>query len=257
MSEVNQLFDLSEKVVLVTGASLGLGAHFAQTLAAAGANLILGARQKDKLDKLKARLESITSVMSVELDVSDTNSVDAAVKAAVEKFGRIDVLVNNAGVAHPQKFVDMSEYAWNEVLDVNLTGVWRVAQKVSRQMLTQENGGCIVNIASVLGLTVQSQQANYCAAKAGVVQLTKSMALELGRKGVRVNSISPGYFKTKMNQDFLESERGKEYVNALFPKRLGQLNELNGALFLLASDAGSYINGTNITVDGGTILKSM
>ncbi len=249
---LRQTFALDGRVALITGASSGIGAHFAATLARAGCALALAARRREKLESLAATLGG--QVLPVVMDVNDRQSVESAFAQIIARFGRVDVLVNNAGIAAPQKFLEMSEQAWSRVLDTNLSAVWRVGQVAARQMVTQKTGGAIVNIASVLGLMVQHGQANYSASKAGVIQLTKTMALELGRKGVRVNALAPGYFATEMNREFLHSERGQEYIANLLPQRAGNLTELDGALLLLAGDAGSYINGSTLIVDGGTIL---
>ena len=251
---LRRAFSLDGRVALVTGASSGLGAHLAATLARAGCSVALAARRRQRLETLAAAIATgAQPALPVVMDVTERASVEAAVAAVIERFGRIDVLLNNAGIAAPEKFTEMSERAWGEVVDTDLSAVWRVGQVVARQMVAQERGA-IINVASMLGLTVRRTQANYSAAKAGVIQLTKTMALELGRSGVRVNALAPGYFATEMNRDFLASARGKEYIAGLLPQRAGQLVELDGALLLLAADAGSYINGSVISVDGGALL---
>jgi NAD(P)-dependent dehydrogenase (short-subunit alcohol dehydrogenase family) len=164
------------------------------------------------------------------------------------------VLINNAGMAQPQSFLDMTEEAWADVIDTNLTGVWRVAQVAARQMAAN-GGGSIINMGSVLGLAPQRMQANYGAAKAGVAHLTKVMAMELARAKIRVNAIAPGYFETELNSEFFGSDAGKAYVEKLFPRRLGDMPELDGLVLLLASEAGSFINGAVLPIDGGSMLK--
>lgn len=267
-------FSLEQRVAVITGASSGLGAHMALTLARAGCRVVLAARRKDKLESLAARIgEHGTETLPLVMDVNDRHSVETAFAHCVAHFGRVDILVNNAGIADSQEFLTMTEHAWQRVLDTDLSAVWRVAQVAAQQMIAQvddanadvsvadsshpNTSGVIINIASILGIATRRSQANYSAAKAGVIQLTKSMALELARKGVRVNALAPGYFTTEMNETFLASERGREYIARLLPQRVGQLSEIDGALLLLASDAGSYINGSVISVDGGTLLAGM
>ena len=255
---LQQTFALDGRVAVITGASSGIGAHLATTLARAGCAVALTARRREKLEALAAAVAGRgADAASVVMDVNDRQSVESAFEEVVNRFGRVDVLVNNAGIAAPQKFLEMTEQAWNRVLETNLSAVWRVGQAAARQMVAQKSGGSIINIASVLGLAVQRTQANYSAAKAGVIHLTKTMALELGRKGVRVNALAPGYFATEMNREFLDSERGREYIAGLLPRRAGALAELDGAVLLLAGDAGSYINGSVLSVDGGAILDSI
>ena len=249
---LRRTFSLEGRVAVVTGASSGIGAHLASTLARAGCAVALAARRKERLDALAAALGA--SALPVVMDVNDRPGVEAAIAQITDRFGRIDILINNAGVAAPQRFTEMTERAWGTVLDTDLSAVWRVGQVVARQMVAQETGGSIINVASMLGLAVQRSQANYSAAKAGVIQLTKTMALELGRHGVRVNALAPGYFATEMNRDFLNSARGGEYIKGLLPRRAGKLPELDGAVLLLAGDAGSYINGSVVSVDGGALL---
>src|SRR5271156_572570 len=194
MTDIFARFSLAGRLALITGASSGIGAHLARTLAAAGADIVVAARRLEKLDALRRELESAgRRALSVKLDVNDRASVEAAVEEAEEKLGAIDILINNAGSADTQSFLDMSEEGWRNVVDTDLTGVWRVGQVVARKMVVRKRGS-IINLASVLGLVVQKNQANYASAKAGVVQLTRAMALELGSKGVRVNAVAPGYF---------------------------------------------------------------
>ena len=250
------LFDLKGKTALVTGASSGLGAHFSQVLGAAGAKVVLAARRENALAEQVESLQSLgIDAMAVAMDVTDRESVDTAVERAANESNGLHILVNNAGMADNARFLDMSEESWLRVVDVDLNGVFRVGQAVARQMAAQQSGGSIVNIASVLGLVVQPTQANYCAAKAGVIQLTNSMARELSREKIRVNAIAPGYFKTEINAEFFDSSAGQEYAKRLFPRRIGALPELDGPLLLLCSDAGSYMTGVTLPVDGGTLLS--
>ncbi len=257
MTDIFARFSLAGRIALVTGASSGIGAHLAQSLAAAGADIVLAARRIERLESLQNDIEAQgRRALSVRLDVTDRASVEAAVEAAEAKLGPVDILINNAGLADTQSFLDMSEESWRTVLDTDLTGVWRVGQVVARKMVPRGHGS-IINLASVLSLVVQKNQANYATAKAGVAQLTRAMALELGRAGVRVNAIAPGYFQTEINADFFATAAGRSYAERLFPRRLGELSELDGPVLLLASDAGSFITGIVLTIDGGTVLKGV
>jgi NAD(P)-dependent dehydrogenase (short-subunit alcohol dehydrogenase family) len=249
-------FALTDKVAVVTGASSGLGAHFAQVLADAGARVVLAARREDRLEALAKKLGA-ERALPVAMDVADMASIDRALDKAEAHFGSLDVLINNAGIARTERFLEITTEAWDQTLDVNLSGVFRVGQAVARRMAKAGNGGNIINIASLLAYVVQPTQAAYASTKAAVVHLTKSMALELAREKIRVNGIAPGYFVTDMNRAFFEGERGQALAKMLFPRRTGELNELDGPLLLLASDASSYMTGTTITVDGGTCLAGV
>ena len=249
------LLSLEGKAALVTGASSGLGRHFAAVLAEAGAKVVLAARRIERLEELAAELQSNgRDAHAVAIDVTDRDSVNAGFDAAEEAVGPLSVVVNNAGIADPAYFTSMSEESWRGVLDVNLDGVFRVAQEASRRMQAT-GGGSIINIASVLGLGVVKSLAHYCSSKAAVIQLTKAMALELSRSGIRVNALAPGYISTEMNSDFLVSDDGQKLLSKVPMFRAGQLSELDGPLLLLASDAGSYMTGSVVSVDGGTLLS--
>jgi NAD(P)-dependent dehydrogenase (short-subunit alcohol dehydrogenase family) len=249
-------FDLQGQIAFVTGASSGIGRHVAALLASAGADVVVAARRRDRLDELCKEIEAGgRRALPVEMDVTDRASVERGFDVAEETLGPIGSLVNNAGMADPAPFLEMSEEAWRNVLDTNLTGVWRVAQVAAKRMAGRGRGS-IINISSALGLAPQKSQANYAAAKAGVIQLTRVMALELGRSNVRVNAIAPGYFETEINADFFASPKGQAYVERLFPGRLGTLDELDGPILLLASEAGSFVTGAVLSVDGGGLLKS-
>ena len=252
---VSSLLSLEGKAALVTGASSGLGRHFAAVLAEAGAKVVLAARRIERLEELAAELQSKGhNAHAVAIDVTDRGSVDAGFNAAEEAVGPLSVVVNNAGIADPAYFTSMTEESWRGVLDVNLDGVFRVAQEASRRMQAT-GGGSIINIASVLGLGVVKSLAHYCSSKAAVLQLTKAMALELSRSGIRVNALAPGYISTEMNSDFLVSDDGQKLLSKVPMVRAGQLKELDGPLLLLASDAGSYMTGSVVSVDGGTLLS--
>lgn len=253
---VRNYFQLEDKIALVTGASSGLGIHFATILAAEGAQVILAARRLEKLQDVVADItRQGGKAVAIALDVADPDSVTEAFKRIETDIGALDILINNAGVAgDPTKFVSMSELDWQWVLDTNLTGAWRVAQGAAKQMLAHNKAGSIVNIASIYGLHTGVLKANYNVSKAAVVQLTKSMSMELIRQNIRVNALCPGWFLTDINNDYFASEAGQRYIKAWPTKRLGDMDELTVPLLMLASNhAGSYINGSCVTVDGGLV----
>ena len=248
------MFSLKGRTALVTGASSGLGRHFVQVLSRAGASVVLAARRLDRLQTLAQEIEREGGkALAVALDVTDPDSVQRAFDAA-EALGPVTILVNNAGVPSGSFFTKTSEEEWRSVLDVNLDGVFRVGQETARRMAAKGAGGSIINIASILGFGVSKTLSAYAASKAAVVSLTKSMALELARDKVRVNALAPGYFSTEINDTFLASETGKRMLSGVPMKRAGELKELDGPLLLLASDAGSFMTGSVITVDGGHLL---
>jgi NAD(P)-dependent dehydrogenase (short-subunit alcohol dehydrogenase family) len=249
---------LDGKVALVTGAFGGLGRDFARILARAGAAVALAGRRlhegralADEMRREGARAEAF------EMDVTDRASVDAAVERAEAALGPLDVLVNNAGVAITRPFLDLSEREWRDVLDVNLDGAFRVAQAVALRMKASGKGGSIVNIASVLGERVASQVAPYATSKAALVQLTRAMALELARDRIRVNALAPGYIETPLNRDFFATEGGQALVKRVPQRRLGRVDDLEGALLLLCSDASSFMTGATVAVDGGHAVSSL
>ena len=249
-------FFLGEKVAIITGASSGLGHHFAVALARAGAKVALGARRVDRLQEVVAEIEGFDGrALAVALDVTDGDSVREAVAAAETELGPISILVNNAGVSGGAKrALEVEEAEWLGVIDVNLNGVWRMAQEVAKHMVRLGHGGSIINIASMLGLAAVPYIPAYCASKAGVVNLTRALALELAQHDIRVNAIAPGYFESEMTHDFLGSAEGRSMIDQIPQRRSGNPAELDGALMLLASDASSYMTGSVITVDGGHTL---
>ena len=249
-------FDLHGRVALVTGASSGFGEHFTRVLAAAGAQVVAGARREDRLHRLVAEIGA-EQALAVAMDVTDAASVAAAFTAAEAKFGTVDLLVNNAGVAAPGTLHKTTEADWDWVVDTNLKGAWLVAAEAARRLLAAGKGGAIINIASVLGMATSRGHGVYSATKAGVIQLTRHMALELAGKGIRVNAICPGYFKTEMNDEYFDSAAGQAYIAATPGGRLGRMDEIDGPLLLLASEAGSFINGALLPVDGGHLVMSI
>lgn len=256
---IEQRFDLTGKTALITGASSGLGEHFARVLATSGARVVVAARRAERLARLVQDLQDQGfEALAVTMDVTDADSIDAGFATAEAQFGGVDVLINNAGIGEGVPFLKMTEGNWRSMLDTNLDGAWRVAHRAALAMAKSGQGGSIVNIASILGLRVGQGLSHYAVAKAGVVQLTKAMAIELARDKIRVNAIAPGYFRTEMNNDYFESEKGQQYIKEKVPmRRLGQLEELSGPLLLLASEAGSFMTGTIINVDGGHLSNSL
>jgi len=246
------IFDLTGQVALVTGASSGLGERFAECLAENGAAVVLVARRADRLADLKVRIEKAGGrAVAVTADVCDRAAMQRAFDAAETAFGTVTVLINNAGVAHAGRAVELPEDEWRRVLSTNLDAVFYWAQEAARRMLAAGKRGAIVNIASVLGLNVAKGVVAYATAKAGVIQLTKALALELAFKGIRVNAIAPGWIVTEINRDFLSGERGAAMKRDIPMGRFGEERDLDGPLLLLVSDAGRYITGATIVADGG------
>ncbi len=251
-------FDLAGKVALVTGASSGLGAHFARTLAGAGATVVAAARRADRLAALAEDIGRAGGrAHAVCLDVTRRESVERAFAEASGRAGVPDIVVNNAGIARTRTSLELPEAEWREVLDTNLDGAWRVAQEGARAMVAAGKGGSIVNIASVLGLRVASSLLAYAAAKAALVQVTHALGLEWARHRIRVNAIAPGYIETDMNRDFFRTEAGQAVVKRIPQRRIGSPADLDGALLLLASDAGAYMTGSVVVVDGGHLVSSL
>lgn len=246
--------DLRGKKALITGASGGLGLHFAELLARHGVAVTLAARRKEALEQACSAIEATGgTARAIQMDVADSVSVAAALADA----GSFDILVNNAGISGTARALDLDEAEWDRVLDTNLKGVFVVAQAVARGMKAAGHGGAIVNIASILGHRVAGNLSAYAASKAGVLQLTRALALEWAREGIRVNALCPGYIETDINRAFFATETGQQLVKRIPQRRLGQPGELDGALLLLASAAGSYITGSSIEVDGGHLVSSL
>jgi 3-oxoacyl-[acyl-carrier protein] reductase len=251
------MFDLTDRGALVTGASSGLGVQFARALADNGAAVALVARRTDRLKTLKSEIEGNGGkAVAIEADVTDRAAMTAAFDAAEKAFGTVTILINNAGIAQSsRRAVEVSPEEWRKVLGVDLDAVFYWAQEAACRMLAANKKGCVINIASVLGLNVAKGVAAYAVAKAAVVQATKVLALELAFKGVRVNAIAPGWFITEINDDYLNSEAGEKIKRDIPMGRFGAAGDLDGALLLLASQAGSYITGATLVVDGGQVVQ--
>ena len=248
--DVFEPFRLDGRVALVTGASGGLGMRFARVLAGAGASLVVAARRAERLEALAAELGD---ALAVPCDVVSQDDRERLVTAAVERFGRIDVLVNNAGVGTPEPAESETPERFAEVLDVNLTAAFGMSQLVGRSML-EAGRGSIVNVVSILGIVGAGQIpfASYSASKAGLIGLTRDLAGEWARRGVRVNALAPGWFESEMTAEMFADERSMGWVARNAPMgRAGQPHELDGALLFLASDASSYVTGQVLAVDGG------
>ena len=255
MAEADR-FSMHGRTVLVTGASSGLGRHFALTLAAAGAKVAIAARRTDRLAALADEIRAAGGVaVPVVLDVTNPAAVTAAFDTAVAALGPLDVVVNNAGVPSNSWFLKTTEEEWRQVMSVNLDGVFRVGQEAARRMKASGKGGSIINIASILGFAVSKTLSPYCASKAAVVSLTKAMALELARDKIRVNALAPGYFPTEMNDGHFDTPAGQKLLGNVPMGRPGHLREIEGPLLLLASDAGAFMTGSVITVDGGHLIN--
>lgn len=247
--------DLRGKTALVTGASSGLGLHFSRLLARQGMDVVLAARRQTALDQVAAAIIADGGrARSVALDVTDPGSI----ATLMDRIGASpDVLINNAGISGDGRAIELPVETWDQVMETNLRGPFLLAQTVARGMKQAGKGGAIVNIASIAGLRTAGGLSVYGASKAGLIQLTKSLALEWARDAIRVNALCPGYIETDINRDFFATEAGQQLVRRIPQRRLGQPSDLDGALLLLASDAGRYITGSTIEVDGGHLVSSL
>lgn len=244
--------DLSGRVALVTGASSGIGHHFAQTLARAGARVAIGARRSEKLESLAAEIaEAGGRALPLRLDVTDRDSVAAAFAHAETELGTPDIIVNNAGVTIDRPSLEQDEEEWDRVVDTDLKGAWLVACEGARRLVAAEKGGSIINVASILGLLGTPRVAAYTAAKAGLINLSRSLAIEWARHDIRVNALCPGYIITDLNREFLEGAVGEKLARRIPQRRFGQASDLDGPLLLLASDASRWMTGSALVVDGG------
>jgi NAD(P)-dependent dehydrogenase (short-subunit alcohol dehydrogenase family) len=249
------LFDLGKEIVLVTGASQGLGRQFARVLSAHGAAVALAARQIEKLKALEAEIaEKGGRATAVAMDVTDTGSISKALDAVEAALGPVSVLINNAGIAIEKLAVEQTESDWDAVIGANLKGAYFAATEVARRMIARKQEGNIVNIASVLGFGVMKFLSPYTISKAGIIQATKAMALELAPSNIRVNALAPGYIDTEMNHAFWATPSGEKLTKRIPQRRVGAESDLDGAILLLASQASRYMTGSVITVDGGFLL---
>ncbi|CAN5242613.1 SDR family oxidoreductase [soil metagenome] len=250
------IFDVSKEIILVTGASQGLGRQFARLLSAHGAAVVLAARQTAKLKSLEDEIRGKGGrAVAVQMDVTDIASIGAAIDAAEAQLGPVSVLINNAGIAVEKLAVDQTEADWDAVISANLKGAYFTATEVARRMIARKEEGNIVNIASVLGLGVMKFLSPYTISKAGIIQATKSMALELAGNRIRVNALAPGYIDTEMNHDFWSTPPGEKLAKRIPQRRIGTESDLDGAILLLASAASRYMTGSVVTVDGGFLLN--
>jgi NAD(P)-dependent dehydrogenase (short-subunit alcohol dehydrogenase family) len=251
--------DLQGKTALITGASGGLGRHFASVLAAHGVRVAVAARRKRELEAVAAELSRKGGgvVIPVALDVTDAASVRTAIETTVRELGHVDILVNNSGVSSNSAVLEQTESDWDRVLDTNLKGAFLMSTEVARRLKAAGRPGSIINIASVLGLRQASHVTPYAASKAGLIQLTKQLALELARVQIRVNAIAPGYVLTDINREFFATDAGAQMIKRIPQRRLGNFEDLDGPLLLLASNASSYMTGAVLTVDGGHSVNSL
>ena len=254
-ADVTPRFSLDGRTALVTGASSGLGQHFARVLHAAGATVVLAARRVDRIEAEAARLGERASALA--MDVTDEQSILAGFERLAANGTICDVVINNAGISGSSMLLQMETTEWDSVIEVNLRGPFLVAREAARRLVAAKRSGSIVNIASILGLRVSPALAPYMASKAGLIHLTRSMAFEFARYGIRVNALCPGYFETEINSDFLKTEYAQASLKRVPQRRIGDLRDLTGPLLLLASDAGAFMTGEAVVVDGGQSINSM
>lgn len=251
---MEKLFSLQGKTILITGGATGLGKHFAQLYSEYGAHVIVCARRISKLQSLVAIIQEAGGIASYyAMDVTDAAQVQSVFQEIYASLdgGFVDVLVNNAGVVAEPMLLELEESQWDSVLDTNLKGAWLLAQEFARQLIARQQSGSVINIASILGVCAQKGTGPYGASKAGLVHLTRDMALEWARYAIRVNAILPGYYATDLAEDFLQTEQAKAMIKRIPQRRLGNVEDLSGAMLLLASDASRYMTGSTITIDGG------
>lgn len=256
MSNIEQLFSLKGKIALVVGAASGMGERFAHTLADAGAIVICSARRVDRIEAVAASIVAAGGkAIALPVDIGSTESVEALFNSAEKSVGRVNVLVNAAAQLDFGQFPEIPDDSWSNLLNVNLSGTMRTSRAFSERLISANEPGSIVNITSVTGMQVMTGIPAYGTIKAALNHFTRSMARDMFDKNIRCNAIAPGYFQTDMVSDYFETDEGKADIGRLPPKRPGQVHELDGALLLLTSDAGSYINGAILPVDAGQVLQ--
>ena len=249
-------FDVSREVILITGASQGLGRQFARVLSAHGAAVLLAARQAAKLKSLEEEIRAKGGrAAAVQMDVTDMATISRALDTAEMPFGPVTVLINNAGIAIEKLATDQTEADWDAVIGANLKGAYFLATEAARRMIARKQGGNIVNIASVLGTGVLKAVSPYAISKAGMIQATRAMALELAANNIRINALAPGYIDTEMNHAFWSTPAGERLAKRIPQRRVGAESDLDGAILLLASNASRYMTGSVVTVDGGFLLN--
>jgi NAD(P)-dependent dehydrogenase (short-subunit alcohol dehydrogenase family) len=255
---MRDLFSVVDKHILITGASSGLGEHFAKTLSERGARVSLAARRIERLENVVEEIRTTNGkAQAISMDVSVSKSVVAGFDEAKKQFGAVDVVINNAGTAGRAPSIEMAPEEWLRIIDANLNGAWYVAQQAGKQMIESGNGGSLINIASILAYRQKEGLAAYCSSKAGVSHLTHVLALEWATHNIRVNAIAPGYIHSEMTNAVLASEAGKKMIAKTPQQRAGYPEDLDGALLLLCSDASSFMTGSSITVDGGHLQTSL
>jgi NAD(P)-dependent dehydrogenase (short-subunit alcohol dehydrogenase family) len=249
------LFDVSNEVILITGASQGLGRQFARVLSAHGAAVVLAARQVAKLKSLEHEIgASGGRAVAVQMDVTDVAAIGKAIDAAEAELGAVSVLINNAGIAIEKLAVEQTEADWDAVINANLRGAYFLATEMARRMISRGQQGNIVNVASVLGSGVMKFLSPYAISKAGIIQATRAMALEWAPNRIRVNALAPGYIDTDINHAFWSTPSGEKLTRRIPQRRVGSESDLDGAIMLLASSASRYMTGSVVTVDGGFLL---
>lgn len=258
MNDLFRPFQLDGQVALVTGASSGFGRHFGSVLARAGAKVALAARRTELLQSACDEINAAGGeAMAVTMDVTDSTGIASAFEAVEQELGTVTVLINNAGITIPKPLVDLEDEDWASVINTNLNGVAYATREAARRMIAAGTGGSVINIASILAQREQKLLTNYAASKAGVLQFSRNAALELAEHGIRVNAICPGYFETDLTREGLATEYGQEMIGRIPQGRVGNLDDLNGPLLLLASQAGALMTGAVLTVDGGHVISSL
>ena len=255
MNDPLNLFRLDGKIALVTGASSGIGAQTVKLFSSLGAKVIAAARREDRLHDLA---NQYPNVMAVKCDVGVEADCKSVVETVINEYGKIDILINNAGISDPIPALEEDLDLFKRVIQIDLISCFHLAQLCAQHMETQETGGAIVNVASIHGFVGSSpnNQPGYTAAKGGLINLTRELALEWARHGIRVNAIAPGYISTELTDEMIAGESGRKWIERNTPmRRPGEVNELDGAMLLLASDAGSYITGETIAIDGGWLAR--